>query len=127
MKDSQMKILVVDDVKMVRLFIKDLLELYDLGSEFAANGKEAIEVWEKDDFKAILMDLDMPVMGGVEATRIIRRREREKKRDHTPIIAVSGRVKSTTHYECSEVGMDGVIAKPMTIDEVMNVILPLVR
>ena len=103
-----------------------LLDYYSLDSEFANNGQEAVNTWEKEDFKAIFMDLEMPVMGGLEAARIIRQREKEENRPHTPIYAISATTMADPHLECSKAGMDGFIAKPIVIDEILDVILPLV-
>ncbi len=126
-KDQQKKILIVDDVEIIRDFMKSLLSLYDLDAEFATNGQEAIDIWEKEDFKAILMDLEMPVMGGMEATRIIRQREKDQMRMHTPIFAVSGTSIQNPDSECSKAGMDGFIAKPVTVHNLLDVIIPLTR
>ncbi len=126
-KVSHKKILIVDDVQLVRDFLGAILDRYNLSAEYATNGQEAINTWEKEDFKAILMDLDMPVMGGLEAARIIRQREKDEKRTHTPIIAVSGTEMLNPSRECLKAGMDAFLAKPVVISDVLDVILPLVK
>lgn len=110
---------------MIRSFLKDLFQLYDLQFEEASNGQEAIAKWEKEDFKAILMDIEMPVMDGLVATRIIRQREKEEDRPYTPIYAISGVATADPEGECSAVGMDGFIAKPVVINKLLEVIIPL--
>ncbi len=125
MTDSQCKFLIVDDHDLMRAFFLKLFSLYELDVDIASNGQEAINNWEKENYRAILMDLEMPVMGGMEATRIIRQREKDEKRIYTPIYAVSGTVMSDPERKCAEAGLDGFIAKPMGIEEVMDVILPL--
>ena len=94
--------------------------------ELASNGQEAVEICAQEEFGAILMDLDMPVMGGIEAARIIRRREREEHRIPTPIFAVSAKIPSP-HGTCLEAEMDGFIAKPIDIENILGTILPLVN
>ncbi len=126
-KNSHKKILIVDDVELVRVFLQTLLERYEFSTELATNGQEAVNIWEKGDFVAILMDLDMPIMGGLEATRIIRQQEMEGKRTHTPIVAVSGTAMANPHRECTKAGMDAFLAKPVLISDVLDVILPLVK
>ncbi len=126
-KNSQKKILVVDDVLLVRTFLGDVLDRYDISAEYATNGQEAVNVWAEGDFNAIVMDLDMPIMGGLEATRIIRKREKEEKRKRTPIIAVSGTEMSDASQNCLQAGMDSFLAKPMIIRDIIDVILPLVE
>jgi CheY-like chemotaxis protein len=77
------RFLIVDDHILVRSFLKDLFRYYDLDCEEAVNGKDAIEKWEHEDFNAILMDIEMPEMDGLQATRIIRQREKEVVSGHT--------------------------------------------
>jgi CheY-like chemotaxis protein len=127
MNDSRHKFLIVDDNDLVRMFLLKLLELYELEAECAANGQEAIELWEKNNFTAVLMDLEMPVMGGFESSRIIRQREKVNKRPRTPIYAVSGTTMYDIQNKCSDAGMDGFIAKPVVINKLLDTILPLVR
>ncbi len=126
-KGVKNKILIVDDVEFIRDSLGAILDFYDMSSEFATNGEEAINIWEKEDFSAILMDLDMPVMGGLEATRIIRRRENDEKRTHTPIVAVSGTDMADPQTECSEAGMDAFLPKPVLVSDILEVVIPLVK
>lgn len=73
------------------------------------------------------MDLDMPVMGGLEAARTIRQLERKENRKRTLIVAISGTTMQNPHLECSEAGMDDFIAKPLTVSTMLEIILPLVK
>lgn len=127
MNDSQYKILIVDDDDLIRIYMLSLFELYEIEAECATNGQEAVEMMEEKDFTVVLMDLEMPIMGGFESSRIIRQREKEKKRTRTPIYAVSGATMCNIQSKCSTAGMDGFIAKPVMINELLEVVLPLVR
>lgn len=127
MINTEIKILIVDDNDLIRDFLLELFRRYELKAEVATNGREAIDKWEKNIFKAILMDIEMPIMDGMESTRIIRRREKEEDRSYTPIYAVSGTTDINADKICCEAGMDGFIAKPMIIDKILEVILPLTR
>jgi CheY-like chemotaxis protein len=125
MSTKNKRFLIVDDQVIIRDFLKDLFLLYDLKFEEASNGLEAIAKWEHEDFNAILMDIEMPKMDGLQATRIIRRREQEEQRDHTPIFAISGYISNDPNRECSMAGVDGFIAKPVEVQKVLDCILPL--
>ena len=103
--------------------------LKKLGHEvvLAENGQAAIDLFEHGSFDLILMDIQMPVMGGLEATRLIRAKELPGQ--HTPIIAVTANVMESDRTACKAAGMDGHLGKPFTpaalsnaVDEVMGVV-----
>jgi len=127
MKDSTINFLIVDDCEPIRFILKSLFDLYDFDSEYATNGQEAVDAWAKGHFKAILMDLDMPIMGGLEAARIIRQREKEEMREYTPIYALSATEMSDPQRVCREAGMDGFLSKPVRVSRILEVIFPLVN
>jgi CheY-like chemotaxis protein len=122
---TKKRFLVVDDEKLVRFFLKEFFNIHELPIEEAVNGKEAIKKWEQQDFAAILMDIKMPEIDGLEATRIIRRREKDEGRAYTPIFAVSGCTHKDFKVQCDNVGMDGFIPKPVDFDHLIKIILPL--
>jgi osomolarity two-component system sensor histidine kinase NIK1 len=99
-----------------------MCSFYDLNTECVTNGQEAVNAFKKENFEIVLMDLDMPIMGGFEATLVIRQYEREEKRKRTPIIAISGTTLRNPHRMCLEAGMDGFLPKPIELDEMLNVI-----
>lgn len=125
MTSKKKRFLVVDDEKLIRFFLKEFFNIHELPVEEAVNGKEAIEKWEQQDFAAILMDIKMPEIDGLEATRIIRRREKDEGRTHTPIFAISGCTFKDFQVQCDDVGMDGFIPKPVNFDHLIEMILPL--
>lgn len=85
----------------------------------AWNGSEAVEVFEKGNIDVILMDVQMPVMGGVEATRRIRELEAGSA-EHIPIIAMTASVMREEAEGYLEVGMDAVIAKPINFNKLFE-------
>jgi PAS domain S-box-containing protein len=78
----------------------------------AENGKEAIAAVEREQFDLVLMDVQMPVMDGLEATQVIRDRERQSGR-HVPIIAMTAQAMSGDRERCLEAGMDAYLSKPV--------------
>ena len=80
---------------------------------------------EESDFDLILMDVEMPIMNGMEATRLIRERERESGR-HIPIIAMTAYAMKEDREKCLEAGMDGYLSKPAKPDEINAIIKDLV-
>jgi PAS domain S-box-containing protein len=78
----------------------------------AENGREAVEAIERHKFDLVLMDVQMPEMGGLEATRVIREKEKGSGR-HLPIIAMTAHAMQGDREQCLEAGMDGYLAKPI--------------
>jgi signal transduction histidine kinase len=107
------RILVVDDHPTNRLVLQTLLEHLGLESAVAVNGQEAVEAWGAEPWAAILMDIHMPEMDGLDATRAIRKLERETSHHRTPIIAVTASVLSHEAEAYRGAGMDDVVAKPV--------------
>jgi signal transduction histidine kinase/CheY-like chemotaxis protein len=84
---------------------------------FADNGKEAIALAESESPDLILMDVEMPEMDGLEASRGIREWESETNRAPTPIFALTAHVMEADRERCREAGMDEVVVKPFDIEE----------
>ena len=116
------KVLVVDDNPTNRMVLQSLLLDYGVAAQTAGNGVEAIDAWTDREWSAILMDISMPVMDGLEATRAIRAREQAGGRARTPIIAVTASVLSHETEAYLEAGMDAVVAKPVDADTLMEIL-----
>ncbi|SHM71445.1 CheR family methyltransferase [Flavobacterium xanthum] len=108
---KNVKVLVVEDMPLNQLLMKTILDDFGCDREIADNGKIAIEKLEKKSYDIILMDLQMPVMNGFEATKHIR----EIMKLDTPIIALTADVTTVDLEKCKGAGMNDYIAKP--IDE----------
>jgi len=106
------RILVVDDNEINRKLARKLLEKMGHAVMVAENGLQACEVAMKEEFDAILMDLQMPVMGGLEATRKIREQEAHSGK-HVPIVAMTAHAALQDQKRCQEAGMDGYLSKPV--------------
>jgi len=114
-------ILVVEDYPVNRQVAFMHLTKAGYRVEMAENGKQAVAAAESKTYDMILMDLQMPVMDGIEATRVIRRRESAEGK-HTPIIALTAHAVKEFMEECSAAGMDGYITKPLKRKDLLAVI-----
>jgi|GEM_PF-5024633 len=104
------RLLVVDDVALNRELVRTMLAPFDIEVVEAESGAAAVQAAMKEPFDLILMDLQMPGMDGVAATKSIRQASRLNST--TPIVALSANVLREHHAECLEAGMDDYIDKP---------------
>ncbi|MFA5648390.1 MAG: response regulator [Bacteroidales bacterium] len=115
------RILIVDDIFVNRLLIKEIVKKINAKCFEAENGKQAIEVFEKNDIDVILMDIEMPVMNGLETTRYIRQKFTRPKKD-IPIIALTAHNPFTFFDDFKDVGFDQLMTKPYSVSKVLSVI-----
>ncbi|MBR4008303.1 response regulator, partial [Fibrobacter sp.] len=106
------KILLVEDNLMNQELAVSLLNSVGLTTMIANNGKEALELLKPDSFNLVLMDLQMPVMDGLTATKEIRAKEEEYFKE-VPILAMSARAFQKDKEECYDAGMNSYIVKPI--------------
>jgi signal transduction histidine kinase/ActR/RegA family two-component response regulator len=112
--------LVVDDTSINRLLLSKMLSVLGYDVDEACDGQEAVEAVMGNDYNVVMMDIQMPVLDGVEATRIIRAAPGPK--GQTSIIAVTASTMDTQVAKYLSVGMDGVVRKPFRIDELKAVL-----
>ncbi len=112
------RILVVDDVEMNRILVNDMLSPFEIELSEASGGADAVEMASRVPFDLILMDLQMPGMDGLAATRAIRAGAGPNRT--TPIVAVSANVLPEHVAACREAGMDDHIGKPIQLDELLD-------
>lgn len=107
------RILLVDDYDDNRLLVLSFLKPFKYKVDEAVNGLEAFEKWQSNDYDLILMDLQMPLMDGYEATSKIRQEEEKKRISRTPILALSAYALTEEKLKSIAVGCDGHLTKPI--------------
>lgn len=107
------KILLVEDNDLNQELIQEILRMNGLSSKVANNGQEALDMLVNEVFDGVLMDCQMPVMDGYEATRKIREQEAYKD---LPIIALTGSAIEGDRQEVISEGMNDLIAKPINTE-----------
>ncbi len=118
---AKLDILLAEDNPVNQKLAVALLEKWGHRVELANNGIEAVEMSANRAYDAILMDLQMPVMGGLDATQLIRERER-RGGGHTPIFAMTANVMSEDKQRCLDAGMDGYVSKPIVAEKLRAVL-----
>ncbi|MCR5878213.1 ATP-binding protein [Phenylobacterium sp. J367] len=116
---GELRILAAEDNATNRLVLKTLLEQMGLSATFVENGREAVDAWRASRWDVILMDIQMPEMDGVTATREIRRAEAEQGLPRTPIIALTANAMAHQVAEYTAAGMDGLSPKPIQLPNLL--------
>ncbi|MGH9404078.1 MAG: response regulator [Terriglobia bacterium] len=116
-----LRILLTEDNPVNQQLAVRLLEKHGHRVAVANNGREAIAALDKEKFHLVLMDIQMPVMGGFEATAAIREREKAAG-GHIPIIAMTAHAMIGDRKKCLEAGMDGYVSKPVKIKALLDAI-----
>ena len=125
MSDTK-KILVGEDSSIIINLTKNVLAFENYQMKAARNGKQVLELLEKEEFDLILMDISMPVMDGVECTRQIRALA-DPVKSKLPIIAISGNIHNYTPEEFRRLGFDDFIQKPLNYDVVLATVKKILR
>jgi signal transduction histidine kinase/DNA-binding response OmpR family regulator len=123
---SGIRILLVEDNPFNQMVAVDTLKelISELKIEIAENGQEAVDYLLEHNVDIVLMDINMPIMDGFEATRLLRTREKNSSR-HLPIMAMTAGVTRPEIDACMEAGMDDVIGKPFENADLLNKIFQL--
>ena len=121
------RILLAEDNPINQNLAVRLLEKHGHRVVLVANGKEAVAALERQPFDLVLMDLQMPEMDGLEATAVIRAREKRLRDQpggspHVPIIAMTAYAMKGDRERCLEAGMDGYVSKPVRAKELFEAI-----
>ena len=111
-----LRVLVVDDSPVNQRVAAALLEKVGCQTRVASNGRAAVELVAKEPFDLILMDCQMPDLDGYQATRLIRRTSA------VPILAMTASVQAQDRERCIEAGMDGHIAKPVSLGSITEAV-----
>ena len=113
-------ILVVDDNDINRIIVQHMLEHFGFTVSNAENGQDTLDQLKKHTFDLILMDCEMPIMDGYEATRIIRSTQSYKER--TPIVAITADAYEENQKKCQQAGMDDFLSKPIMEDVLLEIV-----
>ena len=114
--ESKVNILVAEDNVVNQRLVKELLVRKNYSVTIVDNGLKIFDVLEQSKFDIILMDIQMPIMDGLEATSIIREIEKGTGK-HTPIIGITAYAVKADKAKCMEAGMDDYLAKPFVKEE----------
>lgn len=111
--NKEIKILLVEDTKIIQTITKLMLREFNCHLDIAEYGEKAVKLATKNDYDLILMDIDLPDINGLEATRRIRQAERQTKHNAV-IVALTSHSAISLKSKCLTAGMDYFLQKPLT-------------
>ena len=120
-----MRVLIVDDIFTNRLLLTQILRNIELDFDEVCNGKEAIEALGSKDYDLVLMDIEMPVMNGIETTAYIRR-ELPSPKNRIPVVALTAHNPEMYFEDFKNAGFDRMLTKPYSIEKLSELIKELV-
>ena len=119
------RVLLIEDNLINQKVTSMTLEKGGCKVDLANNGAEGFNKYQNNLYDLILMDIQMPIMDGLESTRKIREYEKTKSKQHTLIIALTSNALRTDHENAIASGMDGFLAKPFKLEELTQLLFNL--
>ena len=120
MADSK-KVLIAEDSSVIQNLTKKILLMQNYTIHSAKNGKQVMELLEKESFDIILMDINMPVMDGMACARAIRALD-DTTKSAIPIVAITGNAQNYSMEEFNEAGINDYLPKPLNFDQLVETV-----
>nr|WP_026210121.1 response regulator [Flexithrix dorotheae] len=114
-------ILVAEDSSVIQNITKRVLQFQNYNIKSAKNGQQVMDMLKKEHFDAILLDINMPIMDGMECARQIRDLPDQTKAK-TPLIAITGNAKNFTEDDFKAVGINEFLPKPLNFDTLVSTV-----
>jgi len=115
------KVLIAEDSSVIQNLTKKILSIQNYQISSVKNGQQVLDALESEPFDIILMDINMPIMDGIECTEKIRSLE-DPEKSKIPIIAITGNARNLSLEEYREIGINEFLQKPLNFDELVNLV-----
>jgi two-component system, cell cycle response regulator DivK len=115
------RVLVAEDSSVIQNLTKKILQFQNFDIVSVKNGKQVLDLLDKEDFDIILLDINMPLMDGMECAKQVRALE-DSKKANVPIIAITGNAKNYTLEEFKSVGINEYLQKPLNFDALVTLV-----
>ena len=115
------KVLIAEDSSVIQNLVKKILEFQNFEITAVKNGEQVLQLLQKDHFDIILLDINMPVMDGMESVKAIRALA-DKDKSKVPVVAITGNARNYSEEEFKEAGFNEVLMKPLNFDKLVLVV-----
>ncbi len=115
-------VLVAEDNSINQKLIKNVLNALGIDVTIADNGEKALELRKNEEFDLVFMDIQMPVMGGIESTKQILEYEEQQRKHHIPIVALTANALQGDKEKYINAGMDNYLSKPLELNELIKLL-----
>ncbi|WP_128544852.1 response regulator [Larkinella soli] len=118
---SAKRVLIAEDSSVIQNLARKILEFQNYEITSVKNGEQVLQILEKENFSIILLDINMPVMDGMECVRRVRALP-DKEKAGIPVVAITGNAKNYTEEEFKTAGFNDVLVKPLNFDRLVEVV-----
>lgn len=115
------RVLIAEDSSVIQNLARKILEFQNYEITAVKNGEQVLQLLEKENFDIILLDINMPVMDGMECARSIRALG-DPQKAQTPIVAITGNAKNYSDEDFKEAGFNDALMKPLNFDRLVEVV-----
>jgi two-component system, cell cycle response regulator DivK len=115
------KVLIAEDSSVIQNLTKKILQFQNFEISSAKNGQKVLDLVQNEEFDILLLDINMPIMDGMECARQIRSLG-NKEKSGIPIVAITGNAKNYSEDQFKEAGIDEILYKPLDFDNLVDVV-----
>jgi CheY-like chemotaxis protein len=118
---SQKRVLIAEDSSVIQNLARKILEFQNYEITAVKNGEQVMQIVDKEDFDIVLLDINMPIMDGMECVKAIRALS-DKKKASLPVVAITGNAKNYSEEEFKTAGFNDVLVKPLNFDRLVEIV-----
>jgi CheY-like chemotaxis protein len=115
------RVLIAEDSSVIQNLAKKILEFQNFEITAVKNGEQVMQLLEKEDFDILLLDINMPIMDGMECVKAIRKLSDQAKAN-LPVVAITGNAKNYSETDFKEAGFNDALMKPLNFDRLVEVV-----
>jgi CheY-like chemotaxis protein len=118
---SMKRVLIAEDSSVIQNLAKKILEFQNFEITAVKNGEQVMQLLDKEDFDILLLDINMPIMDGMECVKAIRELK-DKKKANLPVVAITGNAKNYSETDFKDAGFNDALMKPLNFDKLVDVV-----